>query len=165
LSVTGTGGAGTAVTFEGNNSSITNNGTITSNYRGIYAGSSRVISIINTGLISASDVAIYNSTGQVINTINNSGTISSNSIMAVLPGDVTNLINTGTITGSPSYSTWSAVDIGRLSPESITMDKVATARAIILRHFATLESFQQTTTSSSHLQHVMDKLPSRVLQD
>lgn len=109
--------SGTAITLEGFNSSITNNGIITSNYKGIRA-ESQVISIFNTGLISTEDVGIYNYSNQVFNTINNSGTVSSNFI-ALMPGSVTNLINTGIITGSSSFSDWSAVDIGRLSLESI----------------------------------------------
>ncbi|MFM7009959.1 MAG: autotransporter domain-containing protein [Betaproteobacteria bacterium] len=111
---------GTAVTLEGSNSSITNNGTITSNDKGIVADLRTIRSVINTGIINTAHQGIHN-VGVSIDTINNSGTISSSSgYIAVISGDVTNLINTGTITGGASYTSFSAVAVGQVIAESIT---------------------------------------------
>lgn len=108
---------GTAVFLQATNSSITNSGTIISTNVGIVIDQRVVSSVINTGVIRTSGVSVNNIAGAT--TINNSGSISSDFI-AIRSGVVTNLINTGTVTGSLDSSTWSAVDVGRVTADVIT---------------------------------------------
>lgn len=78
---------------------ITNSGTITGGYSGLYNGYGSITEITNTGTISGGNSGIDNNSG-TIGTLTNSGTISGRySGISNYAGTITTLSNSGTISG------------------------------------------------------------------
>lgn len=91
----------------GTNTSISNDGTITSPSDAIYTGSSGSISLItNTGTIGSTDSYAINNEYGTIGSIVNSGVISNGGTRAVIEnyGVITTLTNTGTISSTGTRS-------------------------------------------------------------
>ncbi len=96
---------------------ITNNGTISSNYYGIYTYGT-IGTLTNGGTIISESYGIYNDDDGEITTLNNSGTIEAGESYGIYnSGTIETLINTGTIDGKTSDAIYNSGTITTLTNE------------------------------------------------